>query len=116
MANDISHAAREHRTSAKRGRTFWTWVLALLTIPGALAVVAYAYLQVLGTAACTGGPCEMGPSETVFGLIIYGTPVVAVVAVVAAIFTAKRRYGLWIQVAAWLLLVVATLVLATTFG
>ncbi|MDT7756219.1 MAG: hypothetical protein QOH27_2117, partial [Mycobacterium sp.] len=38
-------------------RTFWNWTLALLAVLGALAVVAFAYLSVMGTAACTDGPC-----------------------------------------------------------
>jgi hypothetical protein len=92
------------------------WTLALLTIPGAAAVVIYSYLQVLSTAACTGAPCaQQGPGETVFGLIMYGTPVVPVLAVGLSFFTARRARGILVPVAAWTLLVIAAVILATTF-
>lgn len=99
-----------------RRRTILNWVLAALLIPGALAVVGYAYLQVLGTARCTSNTCtELGPNETIFGLILYGTPAVAVLAVAVSAFTARRRWGVVVPAFGWALLAAAAVVLATTF-
>ena len=92
------------------------WVLALATIPGAVAVVVFLYMQVLGTAGCNDQPCpRQGPGELGFTLIQYGAPVVAVVAVVLSFFTARRRGGIVVPVVAWLLLIAAFAVLAFSF-
>jgi hypothetical protein len=92
------------------------WVLALATIPGAVAVVVFLYMQVLGTAGCNDQPCpRQGPGELGFTLIQYGAPVVAVVAVVLSFFTARSRGGIVVPVVAWLLLIAACAVLAFSF-
>jgi hypothetical protein len=92
------------------------WALALATIPGAVAVVVFLYMQVLGTAGCNDQPCpRQGPGELGFTLIQYGAPVVAVVAVVLSFFTARRRGGIVVPVVAWLLLIAALVVLAFSF-
>lgn len=98
-------------------RTAVNWILAILTVPAALAVVVYAYLQVLASAGCSGGACgeKIGPSETVFGLIEYGTPVVAVVAVVLSFSTARHRYGIAVPVIALAIIATAAVILFTTF-
>lgn len=107
-ASDVRHEERSADTRPRTGRTSLNWTLALLTIPGAAAVVAYSYLQVLGTAGCTGGTCaRQGPGEFVFGLIMYGTPAVAVVAIALSFITARRANGLVVPVIAWALLVIA---------
>lgn len=96
--------------------TTLNWILAFLTVPGALVVVAFAYLNVMGTAGCTTATCpDMGPSESVFGLILYGTPVVAVVAVTLSFFTARRRHGILVPAVAWALMIAGAVVLVTTF-
>ena len=106
-------------TAEKQPRTrraVLNWIFALLTIPGSLAVVAYSYLQVLSTAGCTGGVCtRLGPGEDVFGLIMYGSPVVAAVAVAMSFFTARRKRGFLVPAIAWALLVLAVAILALTF-
>lgn len=104
-------------TQVRNGtRTTVNWILAILTAPAALAVVVYAYLQVLGTAGCSDGGCtEFGPNETVFGLIEYGTPAVAAVAVALSFVTARRRYGIVVPAVAWVVIVAAAVVLFTTF-
>src|SRR3954452_802516 len=100
----------------ERGRqTFLNWLLAVLAVVGALAVVGFAYLNVLGTAACTDRACDTGPSEPVFGLVLYGTPVVAVAALALSFFTARRRLGFLVPLTAWLVVVAAALVLIVTF-
>jgi hypothetical protein len=122
-AADVQHddeitAHTEDRTASEhRGRTVTNWVLSLLTIPGALAVLGFAYLQVLGTAACTDKTCAgFGPSQFVFGLITYGTPAVPVAAIVLAFFAARRRLGIIAPACAWVLLVAAFATLALTFN
>ena len=117
--HDEQRAASERGDDAGRshsGRAVFNWVLAALSVVGALAVVAFAYLKVLGTAACTDRMCgELGPGETVFGLILYGTPIVAVVAVLLSFFTARRRLGVLVPVCAWIVVISALLVLVLTF-
>jgi hypothetical protein len=97
------------------GRTA-NWVLALATVPGAIAVVAFLYMQVLGTAGCNDQPCpRQGPGELGFTLIQYGAPIVAVVAVVLSFFTARHPRGFVVPAVAWLLLIAAFVVLAFSF-
>ena len=122
-ASDVQHDdaaltnAEGRPASDHRGRTVVNWILALLTIPGALAVVGFAYMQVLGTAACTDKTCGgLGPSETVFGLILYGSPFVPVVAIALSFFTARRRLGFIVPACAWALLVAGFAILALTFS
>jgi hypothetical protein len=92
------------------------WVLALATLPGAVAVVVFAYMQVLGSAGCSDRTCpRQGPGELGFTLIEYGAPVVAVAAVVLTFFTARRRRGILVPVVAWLLLIAAFVVLVFSF-
>jgi hypothetical protein len=97
-------------------RTVVNWILALLTIPGAAAVVGFAYLQVLGTAGCTQGTCRLGPGEFVFGLIMYGPPVVAAVAIALSFVTAQRPRGFVVPTIAWVLMVAAFAILVSTFS
>ncbi|MFG1934344.1 hypothetical protein ACGFK1_27430 [Mycobacterium sp. NPDC048908] len=98
------------------GRTA-NWVLALATVPGAIAVVVFLYVQVLGTAGCNHQPCpRQGPGELGFTLIQYGTPIVAVAAVVLSFFTARHRNGFIVPLVAWLVLIAAFVVLAFSFS
>jgi hypothetical protein len=92
------------------------WVLALATVPGAVAVVLFLYMQIMGTAGCNDQACpRQGPGELGFTLIQYGAPAVAVVAVVLSFFTARRRGGILVPVVAWLLLIAAFAVLVFSF-
>ncbi|WP_210083587.1 hypothetical protein [Mycobacterium sp. OAE908] len=101
--------------AARVGRTA-NWVLALATVPGAIAVVVFLYMQIMGTAGCNKQPCPReGPGELGFTLIQYGAPAVAVVAVVLSFFTARRPGGFIVPVVAWLLLIAAFVVLAFSF-
>lgn len=105
-------------TNERVGRTthITNWVLALLTVPGAIAVVVFAYVQVLGTAGCNDRPCpRQGPGELGFAVIEYGAPIVAVVTIVLSFFTARRRRGIVVPLVAWLLLIAAAVVLAVSF-
>lgn len=99
-----------------RGRTFWNWTAAILALIASLAVVVFAYVSVIGTAACTDGTCGgTGPSETAFGLVLYATPIVGALAVLASFFTAKRTKGFVVPLIAWLVVVAALGVLLVTF-
>jgi hypothetical protein len=101
--------------AATMGRTA-NWVLALATVPGAIAVVVFLYMQILGTAGCNKQPCPReGPGELGFTLIQYGAPAVAVIAVVLSFFTARRPGGIIVPVVAWLLLIAAFVVLVFSF-
>ncbi len=92
------------------------WALALLTIPGAIAVVIFQYIQILGTAACSDRNCpHLDSSPVGFVIIQYGSPAVAVATIVLSIFFAKRRFGFLVPVCAWTFLAVAVAVLIVTF-
>jgi hypothetical protein len=110
-------ATTTHGTEqASRTGRLTAWILALATVPGAIAVVVFAYMQVLGTAGCNHQPCpRQGPGELGFTVIQYGAPAVAVVAVVLSFFTARRRGGILVPVVAWLLLIAAFVVLVFSF-
>ena len=110
--------AIDQRSTSEVGRTarIVNWVLALATLPGAVAVVVFLYMQVLGTAGCNDQPCpRQGPGELGFTFIQYGVPAVAVAAVVLSFFTARRRGGILVPLVAWALLIAAFLVLAFSF-
>lgn len=113
---DATAASGASKTARRPRHTALHWTLVLLTLPGALAVVAFAYLQVLGSAGCTAATCSgLGPNETVFGLILYGTPAIPIIAIVASLLGARRRRGLLIPAVAWALLVLAAVTLVGTF-
>jgi hypothetical protein len=113
-----SVTAIDQRGTSETGRAgrIVNWVLALATLPGAVAIVVFLYMQVLGTAGCNDQPCpRQGPGELGFTVIQYGAPAVAVAAVVLSFFTARRRGGILVPLVAWVLLIAAILVLAFSF-
>jgi hypothetical protein len=92
------------------------WVLALLTLPAAAAVVGYAFVRVMGMAACTTATCpRMGPGELGFTAIVYGTPAVAIAAVLLSFVTARKPRGIAVPVIAWLLIIIAAAAILLTF-
>lgn len=94
--------------------TLVNWVLALLTVPAAIAVVLLAIGGVMSIAGCSGQACE-APSSFWFGVLFYGAPVVSATTIVASFFTARRRWGIAVPLCAMALLAVDGLVLATSF-
>jgi len=98
-----------------RRTTLINWVLALLTIPGAAAAMFFAYGAVLGTSACSTQTCEHLPSETVYTVMLYGPPVIAVVTVVVSFFTARLPRGHFVPIVAWLLLILDVVVMYFAF-
>lgn len=115
--SEVQVAARDtHDEQTAHRRRLVNWVLAGLTVPGALVIVVYQYLQVLATAGCSENTCaKLGPNPFVFGLIEYGAPVVAVLAVGLSFVTARKRYGIAVPLVAWALLLTAFAVLTFTF-
>ena len=101
--------------STRRASTVLNWTLAIASLLGAAAVVIFAYVSVLGTAGCSGTCPHLGPGEIGFTVIVYGAPIVALAAVAASIVTARRRRGILVPIAAWLLLIAGFVMLAVTF-
>lgn len=100
----------------RRVRISLTWVLALLTVPAAVAVYLYGMAAVMSMAGCTGEACaSKGPGEFWFGILFYGAPVVPVVVIAVSIFTARLRRGVLVPVVGLALLAIDFAVLALTF-
>jgi hypothetical protein len=97
-----------------RAKAVVNWVLTLLTIPAAIVVVVVAIGFVMSTAGCTGSACT-GPGSFWFGVLFYGVPVVAAVAIIASLFTARRRWGIVVPLCALALLTADLLVLVWPF-
>ena len=98
-----------------RVRLWVNWILALLTIPAAAVVLVFAFGAVMSTAACSGKQCgNIGPSWLSPNVVFYGTPVVALAAVVITFFTARRRWGIAVPLIALALLGAEIAVVATT--
>ncbi|BBY06077.1 hypothetical protein [Mycobacterium noviomagense] len=99
-----------------RLRLWVNWVLTLLTVPAAAAVLLFGLGAVMSTAGCSDKQCpNLGPGGIGFGVLFYGAPIVALVAIVASIFTAKRRWGVVVPLCALALLIADLIVLAVTF-
>jgi hypothetical protein len=95
-----------------RAQTITNWTLVLLTILGAAAAELVAYGLVLGTAACTDRTCpHLGLADAVYGPVVYGAPVVSVVAIAVSFVTASRRRGWVVPAIAWGLLIVGPVLL-----
>ncbi|VAZ76271.1 hypothetical protein [Mycobacterium persicum] len=101
---DIPPQTGEHN----RGRRILVnWVLALLTVPVAALVMVFAIGAAMSMAACSGAQCpDLGPNGLMYGVLLYGAPVVAVSTLVASFFTASRRRGFVVPLCALALLVV----------
>ncbi|HEY5149096.1 MAG TPA: hypothetical protein VIJ23_04625 [Mycobacterium sp.] len=110
---DISAEARPD--TSRRRRLWVNWLLAVSTILGAVGVQLFAMGAVMSTAACSNPNCPK-PSGFVYGLLTYGAPVVAAVAILLSFVTAGRRRGILVPVIAWVLLFVDLAVLAATFS
>ena len=99
------------------GSPVWlNWVLALLTVPVAMAVSLFAFGSVMGLARCTSVGCQhAGPGEFWFGRLAYGPPFVALATIGLSFLTAARRHGVWIPVVGLAILLTDLAVLAVTF-
>lgn len=115
---DTATTTAEQGQAPRPGRLrLWVnWVLALLTVPAAAVVLLFGLGAVMSTAGCSDKQCpNLGPGGIGFGVLFYGAPIVALVAIVASIFTAKRRWGIVVPLCALALLIADVVVLAITF-
>ncbi|SCX27860.1 hypothetical protein [Mycolicibacterium fluoranthenivorans] len=117
MDTTTEPSSRQKEPRQRGGSPVWlNWLLALLTVPVAMAVMLFAFAAVMGLARCTDGGCDhMGPGEFWFGILAYGPPVVAVVTIAASFYTASRKHAIWVPVAGLGLLFIDLAVLAITF-
>src|SRR5579875_1682150 len=116
VTKSAATTAVDSRTRPGRLRLWVNWVLALLTVPAAAVVLIYALGALMSTAACSDQQCpDWGPGGIVFGVLFYGAPVVAVVAIVVSFFPARRRWGIVVGVSALALLAADIVVLAVAF-
>ncbi|KZS57715.1 hypothetical protein [Mycobacterium ostraviense] len=101
-----------------RGRRILVnWVLALLTVPAAAVVMVFAVGAAMSMAACSAAQCpHLGPNGLMYGVLLYGAPVVAVSTLVASFFTASRRGGFVVPLSALALLIVDIAVTAILFS
>jgi uncharacterized RDD family membrane protein YckC len=98
---------------ASRRQRITNWVLALLTIVGAAAAVLFAFGTALGTSGCSDRACpHLGLANAVYGPVVYGAPVVALVTIAVSFVTAKLRPGWMVPAIAWILLIAGPFVLA----
>jgi hypothetical protein len=101
--------------TGERLRLWVNWVLALLTVPAAAAVMIFALGAVMSTAACSTRACpNLGPGGIGFNFLFYGAPVVAAVAIAASFFTARRRWGIVVPICALALLIADITIVALT--
>lgn len=111
-----SQTVQTQHNGERRLRISMTWVLALLTVPAAVAVFLYGMGAVMSMAGCTSDACaNKGPGEFWFGILFYGAPVVPVVVIAVSIFTARLRRGILVPLFGLALLAIDFAVLALTF-
>ena len=104
-----------HTPHSRRFRLWVNWALALLTVVGAGIVMAVALGAVMSTAACSDKACpNLGPAGISFDVLFYGAPVLAALTVIVSFFTAKRRWGFVIPVAALALMIADIAIIAVT--
>ena len=113
---ETSNGAHDALQRRHTTRSVINWVLALLTAPGAAAVVAASYIHVLGSAGCSPDACgRLGPGPVPFAVITDGAPVIAVAAIALSFLTARHRFGIVVPVIAWILLAAGLIVLDISF-
>lgn len=114
------HPGLDRDRQPAKGRTdrlrLWVnWALALLTAIGAGVAMALALGAVMSTAACSDKACpNLGPRGISFDTLFYGAPAVAAVTILLSFFTARRRWGFVVPVAALTLLIADVAILAIT--
>ncbi|MGV0741572.1 hypothetical protein [Mycolicibacterium sp. XJ870] len=111
-----AHTEMQQDRTQRRFRLSTTWLLALLTIPAAIAVFLYGMGAVMSIAGCPGDTCaDAGPGEFWFGILFYGAPVIPIVTIAVTLFTARLRWGILVPLAGLVLLAIDFAVLALTF-
>src|SRR6476660_7614158 len=83
----------EQRDDDGKTRTRGNWVWALLSGPAAAIVMLFALGAVMSTDSCNESRCPNLGDGISFDVLFYGPPLVALLVIVASVFTAKRRAG-----------------------
>ncbi|MGV9800829.1 hypothetical protein ACWDTP_22545 [Mycobacterium sp. NPDC003449] len=117
MAKSDIEPAESPSHTRRRRRLIVNWVLAILTVPAAVAVYLTGMAAVMSLAGCTGEPVcsDKGPGEFWFGILFYGAPVVPIVTIAVSIVTARLRRGIVVPLVALALLAIDFAVLVLTF-
>jgi len=101
----------EHRV-----RLVVNWILAVLTVPGALFVLLFGFAAAMGTDRCAYEDCpRQGPPYLVMTLLFFGAPVVSLLTIIASTRTARRAWGFTIPLAAFALFSIDVVVLYLSF-
>jgi hypothetical protein len=99
-----------------RVRLVVNWILAVLTVPGALFVMLFGFAAAMGTDRCAYEDCpRMGPPVPVMTLMVFGAPLVSLATIIASIRTARRGWGFAIPLAALALFGIDVVVIYLTF-
>jgi hypothetical protein len=103
-------------TDGSPRRAWVTWVLALLTVPAAAAVMIIGIGAAMSVAACSRPQCpDLGPSGLLYGVLLYGAPVVAVLTIALTFMMATRRWGVAVPLGGLALLLADVAVMALLF-
>jgi hypothetical protein len=101
----------EHRV-----RLVVNWILAILTVPGALFVMLVGFAAAMGTDRCAYEDCpRQGPPYLVMTLLFFGAPVISLLTIIASVRTARRGWGFAIPLAAFALFSIDVVVLYLSF-
>ncbi|WP_239656265.1 hypothetical protein [Mycobacterium riyadhense] len=114
--SNVSTQSPKNSDHGRRRRGLVNWGLALLTVPAALLVMMLAVGAAMSIAACSAAQCpQLGPSGIVYGVLLYGAPVVAALTIVVSCFTAFRRLGFLVPVSGFALLLADVVFTAMLF-
>jgi hypothetical protein len=101
----------EHRV-----RLVVNWILAILTVPGALFVMLVGFAAAMGTDRCAYEDCpRQGPPYLVMTLLFFGAPVISLSTIIASVRTARRGWGFAIPLAVFALFSIDVVVLYLSF-
>ena len=104
----------EQRDDDGKTRTRVNWVLALLSVPAAAIVMLFALGAVMSTDSCNESRCPNLGDGISFDVLFYGPPLVALLVIVASVFTAKRRAGVVVPLGGLALLTADVAILVAT--
>ena len=101
----------EHRV-----RLVVNWILAILTVPGALFVMLVGFAAAMGTDRCAYEDCpRQGPPYLVMSLLFFGAPVISLLTIITSVRTARRGWGFAIPLVAFALFSIDVVVLYLSF-
>lgn len=113
MAGPGSATDPTQRDEDEKARSRVNWVLALLTVPGAAIAMLFALGAVMSTDSCADRCPNLGGGLS-FDVFFYGPPLVALLVIVASVFTAKRHGGIAVPLVGLALLVTDVAILAAS--